>query len=123
MDRRKFLSRVAVGVTAASAVAGLVKPGPRLATLTAGDKRNVEYRVEGFTCATCAAGLETILLRREGVVQAVANYPSGKVMISYDANLISAAVLKEIITGCGFTAQEAAHPDHRTVAGLMDDTV
>ncbi len=63
MDRRQFLCGV---TTAAAATAA-----PRV-------KRKLTYDVKGFTCVTCAIGLETMLRSLRGVTGARASYPRGK---------------------------------------------
>ncbi len=104
MDRRKFFSRVAAGIAGAAAGTGLAKAGLNLAGLHRTDCRTVVYDVKGFTCVTCAFGLEAMLLRQPGVTKAVASYPDATVMISFDENLTSQEALKDLIASCGFTA-------------------
>jgi hypothetical protein len=53
MFRRKFMQRVACAVAAA---------GPAAARET----KSVTYRIEGFTCVTCAVGLDTMLRDQKG---------------------------------------------------------
>jgi hypothetical protein len=63
MNRRKFLCSVVAG--AAGATAGIVLAKTGLGKHAAGSKesRVVTYAVKGFTCVTCATGLEVMLLR------------------------------------------------------------
>jgi|SRR5437588_2256732 len=100
MDRRKFLS-VVTGMAGTTIGLGMVKAG---LDLTASPKPTlkVTYQVKGFTCITCATGLEVILLRERGVVRAAASYPDARVVIEFDENLTSEDKLKEVIAGCGF---------------------
>jgi Cu+-exporting ATPase len=103
MDRRKFLTH-AVGTTAGIGLAGagalainqLSHTGPE-------ENQSVTYKVKGFTCVTCATGLEVMLMRRPGVARASASYPDATVVIGFNQNLISETVLKEFITDCGFS--------------------
>jgi Cu+-exporting ATPase len=53
MDRRDFIRGVAAAAGAAA--------GVPLAAATAREMRSVRYGVDGFTCVTCAVGLETML--------------------------------------------------------------
>jgi len=63
MNRRKFLTRV-VGTTAgigltgtgADAIRKLAQEGPA-------QFQNVSYEVKGFTCVTCATGLQVMLMQ------------------------------------------------------------
>ena len=91
MERRKFFTKV----TAATAVS---------ASLNAEAKkpRTVEYNVKGFTCITCAVGLETMLRGRKGITSAQATYPANQVKIAFDEHMIAEAKIKEFIKVCGF---------------------
>jgi Cu+-exporting ATPase len=102
MDRRKFLSRVMTGVAGTTVGLGVVKAGLHRADAAAEKKRTVAYKVKGFTCVTCATGLEVMLLRQKGVARAAASYPDARVVIGFDDKLISEDTLKEFITSCGF---------------------
>jgi copper chaperone CopZ len=89
MDRRKFIS-AAAGVSMAGAAA-------------ATENRSVVYRVNDFTCITCAVGLEVMLRGLKGVTRANASYPEKKVSIGYDSNVASEKELKAFIANCGFS--------------------
>ncbi len=65
--------------------------------------RMVAYGVKGFSCETCATGLEVMLRRQKGVVRASASYADARVVIGFDENLTSEDTLKEFIASCGFT--------------------
>ena len=96
MIRRKFLGIV----TLASA--------GTLATLKAAaapDKKIVTFRVAGFTCITCAVGLETLLQRERGVITAKATYPESIATVTYDPQSISEKSIKEAVESMGFQAQ------------------
>lgn len=70
------------------------------------DVETVTWHVSGFTCVTCAVGLETLLRREKGVVAADATYPQGIVTIQYHPVLVSQAALRSAITELGFTADD-----------------
>jgi copper chaperone CopZ len=103
MDRRKFLGRVmtamagtTVGISGARAGFSMVDPSAR-------EGRTVAYGVKGFSCETCATGLEVMLRRQKGVVRTSASYADARVVIGFDENLTSEDTLKEFIASCGFT--------------------
>jgi len=111
MDRRKFLSRL----TAASAAVGLqVGCGERTGAIPGANNsaaagavratRRVIYQVRGFTCITCAVGLEVMLRGIRGVAEASANYAENSVAVAFDDQLISEDALKQFIGSCGFFA-------------------
>ncbi len=79
MDRRKFFCRV---TGAAATTAGL--------ELSAAQRqlRKVNYGVKGFTCITCAVGLEVMLRGLKGIANAKASYPANKVSIEFDEQVI-----------------------------------
>jgi copper chaperone CopZ len=103
MNRRRFLNRV-MGTAAGLGLAGtgtmaihkLAKAGPV-------ETRSVSYKIKGFTCVTCATGLEVMLREQKGVAWAQASYPEATVIIGFDENLTSESTLKEFIAGCGFS--------------------
>jgi copper chaperone CopZ len=100
MFRRQFLRRI----TSAGAA------GFAVATAEGVNTKAVTYQVKGFTCVTCAVGLETLLRRQKGIAQAEASYPSGIVRIEFDPALLSEKTLKGFISEMGFTlAEERDH--------------
>jgi anaerobic selenocysteine-containing dehydrogenase len=70
MDRRNFICKVG-GVGAASLSAAAAAPKQK-------EDRSVVYKVNGFTCVTCAVGLEVMLRGTPGVTRANASYPERK---------------------------------------------
>jgi copper chaperone CopZ len=70
------------------------------------DTKTVVWSVRGFTCVTCAVGLEVMLRRQKGVKSAQASYPDATVTIQFHPELVSEASLRSFITGIGFTAEE-----------------
>jgi copper chaperone CopZ len=100
MIRRKFLGLITL-VGASS-----------LATLKAAavqDRKTAIYKIKGFTCITCAVGLETLLQRENGVLAAKASYPEAIATVSYDSASISEPSIVKAIESMGFEA-EAIHP-------------
>lgn len=95
MNRRNFICQV----TATGATAGF-----SAGAATEKENRSVVYKIEGFTCVTCAVGLEVMLRGLKGVVRASASYPERKVEIGFHAGLVTEKALKDFITACGFSA-------------------
>jgi copper chaperone CopZ len=94
MDRRNFICRITTGTAAGLTLAEAAPPK---------ENRSVTYKVKGFTCVTCAVGLEVMLRGLKGVTRAKAGYPEANVAIGFDANLISEKTLKDFIANCGFS--------------------
>jgi Cu+-exporting ATPase len=88
MDRRKFLCRM----TAASTAVGIAGAKPR----------GVTYKIKGYTCITCAVGLEVMLRGLKGVRQAHASYPDRNVTIEFDEKEVAEKTIVEFIRKCGF---------------------
>jgi len=96
MIRRRFLGLMTL--TGLSGVAALSAK-----SLVA--KTKVTYRVQGFTCITCATGLETLLQREKGVLGVKASYPEGLATVTYDAHSISQTDIQNAIESMGFKAE------------------
>ena len=98
MFRRDFINRLtAVGAMGAAAVA----------SAGAEEASSVSFRVKGFTCITCAVGLEVVLAKQRGVLQAKASYEEKKVDIRFDEKQTSPEALREFINRTtGFTVEE-----------------
>ncbi len=99
MFRRNFLKRFTLGGATGAAALGLAQ---------ASGTQSVSYRVKGFTCVTCAVGLDTILKAENGVLRSKSTYPEGKVVIEFDPHLVAEARLRQIIAECGFGVERAA---------------
>jgi copper chaperone CopZ len=101
MFRRKFLQLVTM-----ASVGGLAP----LETAAAAAIQTAVYRVKGFTCITCATGLDTLLSQRKGVVSSKSTYPEGKATVAFDPSKTTEQAIIAFITELGFTVQ----PDHRS---------
>lgn len=98
MFRRHFIRRMTLG-GAASLVAARTAP-PK-------NGKSVVYRIQGFTCVTCAVGLETLLRREPGIERVEASYPKATVVIEFDPAQVSENRLKELIREIGFSVPDA----------------
>ena len=79
------------------------------ATIAAADTKGaktVTYVVKGFSCVTCAVGLDTMLEKQEGIVHCKSTYPDGIVKIQFDPREITEQSLKAFIAEMGFTVAE-----------------
>jgi copper chaperone CopZ len=97
MVRRDFIHRTLAGAASLAPLVGAVQT-------TKNEK--LTYRVAGFTCVTCAVGLETILGREKGVAHVEAAYPSGIVKVEFDAALLNDKSLRGLIEEMGFRVVE-----------------
>lgn len=74
-----------------------------------GETQTVSWHVKGFTCATCAVGLETMLQQQKGVKWVRATYPKALVTIRYNPRSVTDAQLREVISELGFTVEAIQH--------------
>jgi Cu+-exporting ATPase len=96
MIRRKFL-----GLITLAGVSSLAT----LKAATALERKTVAYKISGFTCITCAVGLETLLHREKGIIHAKASYPDAIATVIYDPRSISEPSIVEAIESMGFQAK------------------
>ena len=106
MIRRQFIKLAtltgATGVASFGAIEALHSDSTSSALDLKGIK-TVIWHVRGFTCITCAVGLETLLRREKGVVAATATYPQAMVTIKFHPDLVSESALRSTIAELGFT--------------------
>jgi copper chaperone CopZ len=96
MFRRRFLQLVTM------ASVGTLTP---LEGMSAGASKTVIYFVKGFSCITCATGLDTMLGQQKGITSSKSTYPQGKVTVGFDPHQISEQSIIAFITDLGFTVQ------------------
>ena len=96
MIRRRFIQLVTLG-TGSLVTIGAIK---------ATEKNTVTYRISGFTCITCAVGLEVMLRQEKGVAWAKASYPDANVMITFHPSEVTEESLKTYIANMGFKAEQ-----------------
>jgi anaerobic selenocysteine-containing dehydrogenase len=74
--------------------------------MAASEKKTVTWRIQGFSCITCAVGLDVMLERQKGVVRAESSYKDAKTTIVFHPGLVTEAALKASIADMGFRAEE-----------------
>jgi copper chaperone CopZ len=95
MIRRRFIQLITLG-TGSLATIGAIEST---------EKKTVTYRVTGFTCITCAVGLEVMLRQEKGVAWAKASYPDANVVIKFDPKEVTEDSLRTYISSMGFKAE------------------
>jgi copper chaperone CopZ len=91
MIRRQFIQGIACGLGAGQA-AGKTKTS------------TVTYRIEGFTCITCAVGLDTLLKEEKGIIRSKSSYPDRTSTVEYNPDLIGDEEICSRIQEFGFKA-------------------
>ena len=96
MFRRRFLQLVTM-----ASVGGLA---PLEGTAAAASK-TVTYYVKGFSCVTCATGLDTMLSQQKGITSSKSTYPEGKVTVGFDPHQITGQAIVAFIADLGFRVE------------------
>ena len=94
MLRRKFFQVMTIATTSAIAPIEAIPAAP---------KKTVTYHVRGFSCITCATGLDTMLLQQKGIASSSSTYPQAVATIGFDPALIAEQQIKDFISSLGFT--------------------
>ena len=97
MLRRKFFKVMTIATT------GALAP---LEAIPATPKKVVTYHVRGFSCVTCATGLDTMLAKQKGIASSSSTYPEGVATIGFDPDQISEQQIKDFISSLGFTVED-----------------
>ena len=91
MLRRNFIQGIACGV-------GAAEP-------TTSAHKTVIYKVYGFSCVTCAVGLDAMLKDQKGILRCKSSYQDCTSVIEYNPDLINEQQIKSFIQELGFTAR------------------
>jgi copper chaperone CopZ len=97
MIRRQFIQRLTLAITGTSIAA--------VATAQANQNKTVTYCVRDFSCPTCAAGLDTMLRQKKGVVRSESSYAHATTVIEFNPKLTTNESLKAFIKEMGFLAE------------------
>lgn len=98
MIRRKFLGLTLTGLGGLATMEGM----------DLAEQKTVTFRITGFTCITCAVGLETLLEKERGVIRVKASYPESVAIVTYHPKLTSEQSLVKFIESAGFKATQQA---------------
>ncbi len=93
MFRRRFLRLVTL--------AGVGSLAP-LEAMAAAESKTITFLVRGFSCITCATGLDTMLSQQKGIASSKSTYPEGKVTVRFDPSQITEQAILSFITDLGF---------------------
>lgn len=68
--------------------------------------KTVVFRIKGFSCITCAIGLETLLRQKKGVLNANASYTKSNVRIQFYTFVVTEIQIRQYIEEMGFAVVE-----------------
>ena len=83
--------------------------------------RHETLGVKGMDCASCAASIEHVVRKIEGVLNVTVNYPTEKLVVEYDSDLTSRSAIVRGVSKLGYRvpnatasvrAEAKTHPDH-----------
>jgi len=77
-------------------------------SLAAEPTRTAAYQVKGFSCITCATGLDTMLCRQKGIKSSKSTYPAGVVTVCFHPGQIAEQQIVAFIEELGFTVANSA---------------
>ncbi len=72
------------------------------------EKDKVTLNLQGMSCASCAANIEKILNKTEGVISASVNFPLEKAVVEFDSFRISVRGIIVVVQGIGYGASVKA---------------
>lgn len=72
-------------------------------------------------CAGCAANIEKVLSRREGVVSAAVNFAAATVLIEYDPARVDVGQLQATVEGAGFEMSDGDEEEESESGGEQQD--
>lgn len=84
----------------------LAGAGSLATTTEAAQNKTLTYRIKGFSCITCAVGLDVMLRRNKGVLRSHSTYPEAITTVEFEPAIITSNTIKSLIAEMGFTAEE-----------------
>ncbi len=87
---------------------GEIKPASKPAPITTpgAAPKEITLRVSGMTCAACAANIERVLKKKEGVESAAVNLQLEKASVSFEPSRISTKEIEEAIESIGYGVEK-----------------
>ncbi|HWQ44596.1 MAG TPA: heavy metal translocating P-type ATPase [Methanosarcina barkeri] len=72
------------------------------------EKDKVTLNLQGMSCASCAANIEKILNKTDGVISVSVNFPLEKAVVEFDSSRISVREIIAVVQGIGYGASVKA---------------
>jgi copper chaperone CopZ len=79
---------------------------PAMRAATKNSQLIVTYKISGFTCVTCAVGLDVMLQRQKGISWSKSDYQAAKTSVCYQPDLVSDEAIRTAIADMGFIAEK-----------------
>jgi copper chaperone CopZ len=68
--------------------------------------KTVELKVTGMTCTGCAKNIQSVLSKKEGILESEVKYPDGIAVVKFKAEKISEKEIIETIEKAGYKAEK-----------------
>ena len=72
------------------------------------EKDKVTLDLQGMSCTSCAANIETVLNKTDGVISASVNFPLERAVVEFDSSRISVREIIAAVQGIGYGASVKA---------------
>ena len=66
--------------------------------------RTESYHIDGMACAACSAAVERVTRKMDGVLSSDVNLTTNKMVISYDENKVTPAMIMDKVSKAGVKA-------------------
>lgn len=68
--------------------------------------KKIKIGIEGMHCASCVSTVENALIKTDGVQQAVVNLTTEEATVTYNEQIVSPVMIKQVVTDSGYTPRE-----------------
>ncbi len=102
MFRRQFVQLITLAGAGSMAL---------LSARGATDVSTITYHVKGFSCVTCAVGLDTMLQKHRGIQSSQSTYRDGRVIVTFAPEEVSDMAIRQFIHEMGFTVEDSSAND------------
>ena len=82
-----------------------------MTTIAQPERAELDVRVEGMTCGSCAARVEKVHGRHDGVSRASVNFATGRAHVEFDPAAVDFDDLAAVVDKTGYALVPPSHPD------------
>ncbi len=68
---------------------------------------NIQYDIEGMTCASCVQTIEKVVNKLEGVKKAAVNLATEKMTVEFDSSIVTSSNVIKAVEDAGYSASES----------------
>jgi Cu+-exporting ATPase len=104
-DSTSHNSKKLASPTATAASPSKLKPAATVVAIPQGPTVKSTFIVQGMTCASCAARIETTLIQKPGILSATVNFATSTASVSFDGSALHSGDVIGMIDSLGYVAQ------------------